>query len=223
MRGTKLLGCTAVALLAAGVPASADVVRDGSLGTGTIAAGMDSDGLEATYVITEKHGKFAGPNLFHSLSEFDVGGAEIASFTLTSDCAGCSVDNIIAGVSGGPSDIDGKIRTSSDLAGAALFLLNPAGIFFGPGAELDVKGSFHASTADVLRFTEGADFDVFDTSPDRILNSAPPSAFGFTGPDLSDFGPNATSTASSAITARPPASGNEIRASTRIARRCAAA
>jgi filamentous hemagglutinin family protein len=192
MLGTKLLGCTAVALLAAGSPASAQVVRDGSLGEGTIAAGIDSDGLEATYVITEKHGKFLGQNLFHSFSDFSVGSGDVASFTLTSDCAGCSVNNIIAGVSGGFSDIDGMIRTTSDLSGAALFLLNPAGIFFGKGAELDVKGSFHASTADVLRFSEGAGFDVFDTSPDRILNSAQPFAFGFTGPDLSHFGEGAT-------------------------------
>jgi hypothetical protein len=43
MRGTKLLGGTAAALLAFGVPASAQIVRDGSLGTGTIGAGLDSD------------------------------------------------------------------------------------------------------------------------------------------------------------------------------------
>ena len=113
MSGTKLLGAIAVALFAVGPPAGAQVVRDGSLGMGTITAGLDSDGLAANYVITEKHGKFAGQNLFHSLSEFSVGMGEIASFTLSSDCAGCSVNNIIAGVSGGSfSEIDGMISES---------------------------------------------------------------------------------------------------------------
>ena len=98
MPGTKLLGTIAVALFAVGPPAAAQVVRDGSLGIGTISAGLDSDGLPANYVITEKHGEFAAGNLFHSLSEFSVGTGEVASFTLSSDCAGCSVDNIIAGI-----------------------------------------------------------------------------------------------------------------------------
>jgi len=204
MPGTTLLGCIAVALFAVAPPAAAQVVRDGSLGMGTITGGLDSDGLTADYVITEKHGEFAGRNLFHSFTEFSVGTHEVASFTLSSDCAGCSVDNIIAGVSGGASsEIDGMIRTTSDLTGAALFLLNPAGVFFSDDAELDVKGSFHASTADVMRFRESDDFDVLDTSPSRILSSAAPSAFGFTGPDL---GPNATSrlTVSSSDLRVPP-------------------
>jgi filamentous hemagglutinin family protein len=185
MRGTKLLGCTAGALLALAVPATAEVVRDGSLGTGVITAGEDSDRLSANYVINETHGKFEGQNLFHSFSQFNVARDETASFTLTKGYAGGPVDNIIAGVSGGASDIDGLIRTTTDLAGVALFLLNPAGVFFGEGAQLDVKGSFHASTADVLRFKKGEDFQVLDTSPNRILNSAQPAAFGFTGSDLS--------------------------------------
>ena len=206
MTWLKLVGCSAAALIATGLPAGAQVVRDGSLGKGTIVSGPDSDGfldsdgqnVTYTYVIDETHGKFAGKNLFHSFSLFSIGSGETASFTLTSDftsnCPECSVNNIIAGVSGGfRSDIDGTIKTTADLTGASLFLLNPAGIFFGGGAKLDVNGSFHASTADVLRFTESdAYFDVFDTSPGRILNSAQPSAFGFTGPDPTHFQDGAT-------------------------------
>jgi len=193
MHGTKLLGCIAVALWAVGPPAAAQVVRDGSLGMGTIGAGIDSDmmmdpnnTMMADYLITEEHGEFSGRNLFHSFSEFSIGTKEIASFTLTDGYAGPSVHNIIAGVSGGSaSNIDGTIKTTADLTGAALFLLNPAGVFFSDDAKLDVKGSFHASTADVMHFSDGDNFDVLDTSPARILSNAAPSAFGFTRPDAS--------------------------------------
>jgi phage baseplate assembly protein gpV len=49
---------------------------------------------------------------------------------------------------------------------------------FGPSAMLDINGSFHASTADVLRFADGA---VFSTrlSENTTLTVAAPSAFGF--------------------------------------------
>jgi len=40
--------------------------------------------------------------------------------------------------------INGKITSDSN----HFFLLNPNGIMFGPGASLDIAGSFYASTAD---------------------------------------------------------------------------
>ena len=166
-----------------GFPARAQVVRDGSLGAGIIGSGLDSDGQFANYVITEQHGALYGSNLFHSFSDFGIGAGEVAAFTLT-DSIPIEPHDILARVTGGdPSDIRGTIRTTSDLTGAALFLLNPAGIFFGETAQLDVQGSFHASTADVLRFEDGPDFDALDTTPAPLLSAAEPSAFGFTRAD----------------------------------------
>ncbi|MBW2232393.1 MAG: filamentous hemagglutinin N-terminal domain-containing protein [Deltaproteobacteria bacterium] len=181
MDWTKALVCAAIGLLAAALPARAQVVRDDFLGAGTIGSGLDSDGQFADYVITETHGALEGGNLFYSFGNFDVGNREVATFTLTQPI---SIDNIISRVtSGSPSNIDGTIRTTSDLAGANVFLLNPAGISFGENAHLDVQGSFHASTADLLRFKEGPDFDAFDKTSTPLLNPANPSAFGFTRPD----------------------------------------
>ncbi len=59
-----------------------------------------------------------------------------------------------------------------------LFLLNPSGIMFGPNATLEINGSFHASTAEMLRFADGQDFMV-RVSPEASLSVSPPSAFGF--------------------------------------------
>uniref|UniRef100_UPI0011781C66 filamentous hemagglutinin N-terminal domain-containing protein n=1 Tax=Candidatus Entotheonella palauensis TaxID=93172 RepID=UPI0011781C66 len=94
-------------------------------------------------------GQQLGGNLFHSFGDFNVNTGESATFTGPG-----SVSNIIGCVTGGNlSNIDGLLR--SDIVGANLFLLNPQGVIFGPNASLDVTGSFHVSTADVLHFDDG--------------------------------------------------------------------
>ena len=109
-----------------------------------------------------------GANLFHSFAHFNVGTGNTAHFI------GPDVDNIVGRVTGGTeSVIDGRLQ-----ADANLFLLNPYGMMFGPNATLDIKGSFHGSTADVLRFEDGGEFAV-DISEQSRLSIAAPSAFGF--------------------------------------------
>ena len=56
--------------------------------------------------------------------------------------------------------------------------MNPSGVVFGPNASLDVSGSFHVSTADYLRFADGAKFFA-NPSQGSILSVAPVTAFGF--------------------------------------------
>jgi filamentous hemagglutinin family protein len=84
--------------------------------------------------------------------------------------------------SGNRSVIEGVLR--SEVPGADLFLLNPAGIdFLGRGGgrrQLDLQGGFAASTADFLRFQDGTRFDVADLTG-FSLSSAPVEAFGFLG------------------------------------------
>ena len=88
--------------------------------------------------------------------------------------------NILSRVTGGQqSIIDGRLQ--STIPGANLYLLNPSGVLFGPNASLDLSGSFHVSTADVLRFTDGATFSAH-IGERSTLTTAPPAAFGFLGP-----------------------------------------
>src|SRR4029453_9494532 len=83
------------------------------------------------------------------------------------------------------SAIQGTIQTTN-FPGANLFLLNPAGWVFGPGAALNVSGSFHVSTADYMRFAEpGKSFFCGGACPNgqpSVLSVAAPAAFGFLGP-----------------------------------------
>jgi filamentous hemagglutinin family protein len=117
-------------------------------------------------------GKVRGGNQFHSFGRFNVPTDQSATFK-----GADTIQNIIGRVTGGDQSlIDGLLR--SEIDGANLFLLNPNGIIFGPNASLDIKGAFHASTADYLRL--GEDGILFASiAEDSVLTMAPPSAFGF--------------------------------------------
>ena len=184
MRWKRTLGGAASALLCVALSARAQVVVDGSLHPEDPSKSGPVDIIDGNnYDITDDWGIFSegGENLFHHFSQFDIPSGMIATFS-----SDFSPSRVIATVSepGEPnwasgSQIDGTLRCT--IPGADLFLINPRGVFFGSGAELDVQGSFYASTADVLRFGEGVDFDAA-TPPDTArLITAAPSAFGFTG------------------------------------------
>jgi filamentous hemagglutinin family protein len=138
---------------------------------------ITSDGTMST-VITDQGAVFhitggtrpgQGPNLFHSFGQFDVGMGDTAHFVAQE-----GINNIIGRVTGPEaSRIDGTLQ-----ADASLFLLNPQGLLFGPSATLNIHGSFHATTADVLRFADGAAFST-RLSEKSTLTVASPSAFGF--------------------------------------------
>jgi filamentous hemagglutinin family protein len=171
-----LLACLFLVFLGSAF-AFGQVTLDGSLGPkGTVSPGPLPDGSSTTYLISSDLGKQAGKNLFHSFQQFNVLTKESATFTGPQH-----IENIIGRVTGGSaSSIDGILRSTID--GANLFLLNPSGILFGPNASLDVKGSFHASTADYLRFADGATFYSTPGAADRLLSVASPAAFGFLNP-----------------------------------------
>jgi filamentous hemagglutinin family protein len=145
----------------------AQITLDGSLGPRGPVSGPN-------YRIGHELGQIRGSNLFHSFGEFHVPTGGSATFTGPDTIA-----NIVGRVTGGqPSSIDGALR--SEITGANLFLLNPAGVMFGPNASLDVSGSFHASTGDFLRFADGAQFFA-NPGRESVLTVAPPAAFGFLG------------------------------------------
>jgi filamentous hemagglutinin family protein len=137
-------------------------------------------GVGPQYTIDANLGKQVGSNLFHSFSRFGLGMSESATFTSVGSSG--PISNVIGRVTGGtPSWIDGKVsidQTMSNIAGANLYLINPSGIAFGSHASVSIAGSFHASSADYIRMSDGKRFQA--TNPgDSTLSCAPPAAFGF--------------------------------------------
>lgn len=160
-----LLLASAASLWAAS--AGAQIVTDGTVGATATLAGPH-------ITIGAALGTQRGGNLFHSFSAFSVPAGGSALFAGPD-----GVRNVVARVTGGQaSAIDGTLGTT--IAGANLFLLNPAGIRFGSGAGLSLSGSFHASTADALVFADGARYEA-RTPSGSVLTVAEPAAFGFAG------------------------------------------
>jgi filamentous hemagglutinin family protein len=124
-------------------------------------------------------GALRGQNLFHSFEQFNIGEGGGAYFITPST----DTTNIFTRVTGNdPSQILGILGTiQSDLSpsAASLFLLNPNGIVFGPGASLDIGGSFVATTADAIQFGSQGNFSVTDTVAPTLL-TINPSALWFT-------------------------------------------
>jgi filamentous hemagglutinin family protein len=131
-----------------------------------------------TYDITG--GTQKGSNLFHSFGQFSVGAGDTANF---SNPGALAIANILGRVTGGEiSQVFGMIQ-STEFGAANLFLINPAGWMFGAGASLNVGGSFHVSTANYIRLSDGVQFDAAGVG-DALLTSALPAAFGFLGPTV---------------------------------------
>ncbi len=166
LRPYALLAALFFGGLVPSVGSAQNITTDGSLGAKVTLAGP-------SYPITADLGKQVGGNLFHSFGVFGLNKGESATFSGPG-----TVTNVIGRVTGGTaSSINGKIDSSS-LAGANLYLINPSGIVFGPNATVNVSGSFHASTADYLKMSDGAKFQA--TNPGgSTLSAAPPAAFGF--------------------------------------------
>ncbi|WP_353572902.1 filamentous hemagglutinin N-terminal domain-containing protein [Candidatus Albibeggiatoa sp. nov. BB20] len=139
------------------------------------------------YNISQDLGQTVGSNLFHSFDQFNVNQGEIAQFSGSEQ-----IQNIISRVIGNqPSFINGTLR--STLPNADFYFLNPNGIIFGEFAQLQVPNSFHASTADYVKLSDGGEFNTRFPNQD-ILTTAPVASFGF----LSDL-PASISTQNSTL------------------------
>jgi filamentous hemagglutinin family protein len=150
--------------------ATGGIATDGTVGPAQRLSGPEVD-------IDQRLGTTVGKNLFHSFSEFNVNNGQTVTFRENTPNA---LDNVISRVTGGSrSDINGTLRSTPD-GHANLYLVNPAGVMFGKNARIDVPGAFHASTADEVRFQDGAKFSASQPAG-STLTAAAPASFGFLG------------------------------------------
>ena len=109
-------------------------------------------------------------NLFHSFTDFNVPQDRGVYFSNPDN-----ITNILARITGiNSSDIFGTLGV---LGNANLFLINPNGISFGANANLDVRGSFVASTAERIIFNN-YEFSASNPTAPPLLNINIPIGIG---------------------------------------------
>lgn len=145
------------------------IVPDSSLPSESVVTSVENSPIEIS------GGSAAGSNLFHSFESFSVETGVTVHFNNQ-----LNIQRIVSRVTGpDPSQIDGLIRSNGS---ADLFFLNPHGIFFGPNAALDIGGSFIATTASSLNFSDGFSFSTSDPETSPLLTVSVPIGLQF-GPD----------------------------------------
>jgi filamentous hemagglutinin family protein len=98
-------------------------------------------------------GSIRNEHVFHSFSDFNISNGQQVYFSNPT-----LIENIFSRVTGNnTSEILGTLGV---LGNANLFFINPNGIYFGPDAKLDVRGTFVASTASGIHFDSGYQFRV---------------------------------------------------------------
>jgi len=154
------------AILFPGNKALAQITADDSLGSekSIVSPNGQVDLIEG--------GATRGSNLFHSFQEFNIGEGREANFANPAE-----IKNIFSRVTGNnPSTLLGKLGVVGD---ANLFFINPNGIFFGENASLDVKGSFVASTASSINFSDKNQFSASNPqAPAPLLTVDVPAPIG---------------------------------------------
>ena len=154
-----LTGCFAIAF--SGHHASAQIIPDATLGAerSIVAPNANVRTLPAELI---EGGALRGTNLFHSFQEFNVGNGQRVYFA---NPAG--IENILSRVTG--NNISKILGTLGVNGGANLFLINPNGIIFGQNAQLDIAGSFVASTANSLVLGNGLEFSATNPESPPLL------------------------------------------------------
>ncbi len=145
-------------------PVQAQIIPDSTAGT------QLNSSCAVTYCI--EGGTLLDNRRLHSFEQFSLGTNETVYFQNASGLAA-----ILSRVTGGTaSRLDGKIRADGT---ADFFLINPAGILFGPNASLQLGGSFYASTASGLTLSDGSEFSAIAPQPPNLLTVSTPVGLQF--------------------------------------------
>lgn len=137
------------------------------LSLGTERSQVVSDTVRGRPAAVIQGGAPRGGNLFHSFEQFGVDGGQQVYFANP-----VGIERIFGRVTG---SLGSRIEGTLGVLGAAdLFLLNPNGIVFGPGARLDIAGSFTASTAQSWQFADGVSFSAVNPQGGDLLTVSVP-------------------------------------------------
>jgi filamentous hemagglutinin family protein len=117
-------------------------------------------------------GTRAGNNLFQSLQKFGLEAGEVANFQTPAD-----VTNLLTRVTGGAASIiNGRLQITG--SNANFYLLNPAGVLFGPNASLNLPAALTVTTGNGIRLGNGW-FDLSNRDLEKLTGT--PDAFAFSG------------------------------------------
>ena len=144
--------------MAYGMPGVAQIVPDNSLGAERSVVTPNVP-LENDVTNRIDGGAVRNGNIFHSFQEFNVNDGQQVHFANP-----IGIENILGRVTG--ENISQILGTLGVLGDANLFLLNPNGIIFGENAQLDVTGSFLASSSESLLLGNGLEFSA--TNPQAV-------------------------------------------------------
>ncbi len=118
------------------------------------------------FTITGGSRSSSGSNLFHGFEQFNLDAGQTATFLVDP-----AIQNVFSRISGGdPSVINGLVQLTG--GSANLYLLNPAGIVFGDSGQVNVPGSFYATSANAVQFGLNW-FNVFEDGDVSGLNGLP--------------------------------------------------
>ncbi|MGK7942890.1 MAG: filamentous hemagglutinin N-terminal domain-containing protein, partial [Microcystaceae cyanobacterium] len=145
----------------------AQIIPDNTLGAESSIVNQINDKLQQI-----DGGAVRGSNLFHSFQEFSIQEGNSAYFTNPT-----GIFNILTRVTGdNPSHILGTLGV---LGNANLYLINPNGIIFGANAQLDLTGSFYASTSPSLILPDGSLFSATNPQAPPLLTVTATAPIGF--------------------------------------------
>ena len=162
--------------------AIAQIAGDGSLGT-LVNGSLTDSCASAQCTITGGTLNDASSTLLHSFDQFTSSEGAPAQSALFVDPG---VRDIIVRVTGGNQSFINNFLRTSEGSTANLFFINPSGITFGANAQLDLGGSFVASTANEIVFANGVSLATgkTDTPGNELLTVSTPVGLGFL-PDAS--------------------------------------